>query len=158
MIKTIFIITFFVFVHLIGCNCSNPTGTFIPTDSTNTAIIMFENISTINLSTDEARIKNISIESDTIVLVVEYGGGCEKHDFKLFGFKYFLKSNPPQSDIFLSHNANGDLCKALLIDSLRFYLGPLKETYQFYYGYGNKGTILLRIYEPGKKEPLLPLT
>jgi hypothetical protein len=95
------------------------------------------------------------ISSDVLTLFVQYGGGCKPHDFRLFGSRRFLESYPVQADVFLSHNANGDACKALISDSLRFSLQRLKETYQMYYG--EKETILLRFHEPGKQEPLMPL-
>ena len=116
---------------------------------------MVDEIASSGLSTDEAKIGSAIISSDVLTLFVQYGGGCKPHDLKLFGSRRFLESYPVQANVFLSHNANGDACKALISDSLRFSLQRLKETYQMYYG--GRGTILLRLHEPGKQEPLLPL-
>jgi len=118
-------------------------------------IRMFGDASNIVISTDWAIIKQASILFDTLFLKVEYSGGCKKHKFKLYGYKYFLKSYPVQADIYLSHNAQNDPCRALITETLKFNLAPLKNNY--INTYGRKDPILLRIHEPGKQEPLLPL-
>ncbi|MBF8296735.1 MAG: hypothetical protein HW389_3280 [Bacteroidetes bacterium] len=155
MTNRFFIISFCVLIPLLGCSRFNPTDSSIQTDTTHTAIIMVDDLSSAGLATDNAQIKSAVISSDVLTVIAQYGGGCKQHDFKLFGSRRFLESYPVQADVVLSHNANGDACKALISDSLRFSLQRLKETFQMYYG--GRGTILLRLHEPGKQEPLLPL-
>ncbi len=134
-------------VILCPTGCSDPT---MQADSTPEPIILFEDVSTIDIKNDWAQIKEISISGDIVFLSVEYGGGCREHYFALFGLRYFLESNPPQAEIYLSHDANRDACKALLRRSLQFDLRPLREAYQFAYGGGR--ILYLRIYEPGRRE------
>jgi hypothetical protein len=155
MTNRFFIISFCVLIPLLGCSRFNPTDSSIQTDTTHTAIIMVDDLSSAGLATDNAQIKSAVISSDVLMVIAQYGGGCKQHDFKLFGSNRFLESFPPQADIVLSHNANGDLCKALITDTLRFSLIRLREVYQS--SYDSKGTLLLRLHEPGKPEPLFPL-
>ncbi|MGA3243992.1 MAG: hypothetical protein ABSE41_05195 [Bacteroidota bacterium] len=149
------IVFFFVFIPLMGCSRLNPTDSPIQNDTTHTAIIMVDDLSSAGLATDNAQIKSAFTSSDVLTIVEQHGGGCAVHEFKLFGSKLFFDSLPPQADIVLSHNAHGDLCKALITDTLWFSLLRLREVYQS--SYGNKGTLLLRLHEPGKQEPLSPL-
>ena len=149
------IISLCVFLILPGCDRFNPANPSLQNDTTYAAIIMVDDLFSAGLATDGAHIKSTSLSSDVLVLAVQYGGGCTHHDFKLFGSKLFLESNPPQVEIVLSHNENGDQCKALITDSLRFSLTRLRELYQS--SYGSKGTLLLRLHEPGMQAPLSPL-
>lgn len=118
-------------------------------------IILFEDIDQISLDPDPTYIRSAEVEMNKLKLKVDYAGGCEKHEFKLYGWKGISKSNPPQAEIFLSHDANGDACEALIIKDLTFDLTPLKLHYQM--NYKQNGPLLLRIYVPGATEPFEPL-
>jgi hypothetical protein len=133
-----------------GCRGVDPVRDDPPPD-----IIMFCDINDVMLFKDAASITGIWIRHDVIHLRVEYSGGCRPHDFILYGWCGFLKSNPAQAEIYLSHNANGDACEALITADLLFDLAPLRKTYQR--SYGPRGPILLRLHEPGATEPVLPL-
>jgi hypothetical protein len=148
------IVLFSVFIQLLGCSRLSPTDSSQQTDTTGVSIIMVDDLSTAGLAIDNAQIKSASLSSDVLTIVEQHGGGCAPHDFKLFGSKLFLESFPPQADIVLSHSAHGDLCKALITDTLRFSLARLREAYQS--SYGSRGTLLLRLHEPGKQEPISP--
>lgn len=118
------------------------------------SIIMFSD-SAFTFPKDGAKIEAIRIQGDLLTLEVAYGGGCKEHIFKLYGSKYFLKSNPPQTDVFLSHNSNGDMCDAWLRSTLSFDLYPLRKAY--INTFHDNGPLYLRIHEPGMQEPLYPL-
>ena len=79
---------------------------------------------------DPLTILAAGIEGDTIELSVRYGGGCEDHDFTLLAGRAFMESFPLQADVRLSHNANGDLCRALIFKDLQFDLEPLKKHFK----------------------------
>lgn len=79
------------------------------------------------------------IKGDILSLVVRYSGGCETHIFDLFADPRIMKSMPPQQNIVLKHDANGDKCRALITDTLSFDLSPIKI--------GDEGKIILRLYE-----------
>lgn len=102
---------------------------------------------------DPVTIEKIEIICDTLRLRVSYGGGCKTHTFTLYCSTFLYKSNPPQRDVWLSHDANGDNCEAYITEWLSFHLSPLRtEDYD---------SVLLRIYEfgyvYGKSEPIRPL-
>jgi hypothetical protein len=54
-----------------------------------------------------------SIIGDSLMLSVRYGGGCREHEFALETGP-ILKSLPPKQLISISHDANGDNCRALI--------------------------------------------
>jgi hypothetical protein len=145
LFKLIFISSIILLVS--GCIFRNPFEDNEDSNKKTEKIIIFENRNDVDIYTDPATIKDARIEDDQLKLKVSYGGGCEKHEFKLFGSRLFMESNPLQAAIYLSHNSNGDLCKALLSKELIFDISPLKETcLQMYV---NVDSIMLRIYEPG---------
>jgi hypothetical protein len=55
-----------------------------------------------------------------------------------------MESNPVQSPIAIRHNANGDMCRALLTRELRFDLTALRDAWRRSYQQRN-GTIILRL-------------
>ncbi len=87
-------------------------------------------------------IQSASIEGDTLVLEVAYGGGCEEHIFDLFWDGGFLESSPVQAQLQLTHGGEPDFCEAFIMETLRFDLTPLREAYERTYGDGDD--IILR--------------
>jgi hypothetical protein len=63
---------------------------------------------------------------DTLILEVQYGGGCETHDWKLSTNRLWLKSMPPKMNLHLEHDSHNDMCRALITEKLYFNLSPLK--------------------------------
>lgn len=61
-------------------------------------------------------------ESERLELRIHYSGGCEDHRFALWAAPGVQKSDPPQQDLFLVHDANGDACRSLIKDTLLFDL------------------------------------
>ncbi|MGV3708547.1 MAG: hypothetical protein ACO1Q7_06870 [Gemmatimonas sp.] len=56
----------------------------------------------------------------------------------------FLESFPVQARARISHNANGDMCKALLMHDLRMSLRPLADAYRARYRQEH-GSVLLSV-------------
>ncbi|PSQ98542.1 MAG: hypothetical protein BRD48_06860 [Bacteroidetes bacterium QS_9_68_14] len=83
-----------------------------------------------------------TLRTDTLTLRVQYGGGCEDHEFQLVADDAFMESNPVQAGVQLFHDGNGDTCEALLTETVRFNLEPLREQYEEMYGSGS-GIMLL---------------
>lgn len=83
-------------------------------------------------------IQGVDVKGDIISLVVTYSGGCKDHGFVLFADPRIMKSMPPQQNILLKHDANEDHCRALVTDTLRFDLSPIRI--------GNEGSIVLRMH------------
>ena len=108
----------------------------------------YENVS--DYQNDSYVFNNVELDGDILTIEVEYGGGCKEHIFSLFGSPGFMKSNPVQTDIMLSHDSNNDACKALITEKIVFNLTPLKEVWQQMYG--ESGTIIIHLQ--GFSEPI----
>jgi|JI6StandDraft_1071083.scaffolds.fasta_scaffold10416_6 hypothetical protein len=66
------------------------------------------------------------INGDTLLIEVQYGGGCEEHKFTLHTNKMWMKSLPPQLNLWLEHDSSNDMCRALLTETLKFDIKPLQ--------------------------------
>jgi len=98
-----------------------------------------------SLQLDDFDLKAITINNDTLFVDLVHGGGCREHFYDLFmSPSVFLESYPAQANLYLRHNANGDLCKALLHPKICFDLRPVAAQYfKFYQG---KDPIRLNVY------------
>jgi hypothetical protein len=81
---------------------------------------------------------------DTLVLSVTHGGGCRDHAYQLLAGTVWMESLPVQVAARLSHDANGDMCRALLSRDVKVNLTPLRDAYRRAYG-GTTGKIALRL-------------
>ena len=150
------LVIFLCCIALIGAKCNILGWGRSPNHSpSQDKIIMFSNRNTINLIKDRATISEPRIEGDCLKFKISYSGGCNEHDFWLYGSKAFLESNPVQVEVLLSHDGKNDACDAWLTEELEFDLTPLKTAYK--QAYRSEGKALLRIYEPGADEPFEPL-
>lgn len=122
--KTTVAIFSIIFIAL-SFGCSNgTTAPAIEDPAEMIKIVMFTDYNSIQLYTDSLTIEKIDVNKDTLQLLVSYGGGCKEHQFALYGSSVFPKSNPPQAVIYLSHNGNGDACKVLVTQEIKFNLEP----------------------------------
>lgn len=138
----------------LSCGLLDPRGSS-RIDPPADQIIVFTDINDLTLKTDTAALDSAAVVEDSLILIVAYGGGCKIHQFLLYGSSAILKSNPPQAEIYLSHDADNDLCEAYIHERLSFDLQPLKRSYQK--RFSNNGPLLLRIYPPGLDEPYMPM-
>lgn len=104
------------------------------------------------LPSDPLTIESLAVTGDTLVAKVSHGGGCSDHVFRLVISPAFMESFPVQTRARISHNANGDMCDALLRRDLRMNLRPLADVYRAQYRQ-QTGTVL--IYVIGANEPVL---
>jgi hypothetical protein len=75
---------------------------------------------------DRFRMDSAFVDDDFLFLHVSFSGGCRQHEFNLWK----LPPNalePPPVELMLSHDANDDMCEALLTEWLVFSLKPLRE-------------------------------
>jgi hypothetical protein len=79
---------------------------------------------------DRVEITAAAIEEDSLRLAVQYGGGCAEHRFALVFGDAWMESYPVQVSALLSHDANGDNCRALLTGRIAFSLVPLRDAYR----------------------------
>jgi hypothetical protein len=73
------------------------------------------------------RLKKAWIENNKLFLDVSWSGGCKEHSWELIFNGMIAKSLPPQATLYLKHNANGDMCKKLMLDTLCFSLKPMEQ-------------------------------
>lgn len=76
---------------------------------------------------DQVTIRDASIVGDSLTMLVSYSGGCKAHEFKVVASGAIMKSMPPQMNVVLSHNSNGDMCEALLTQDVTVGLNAIKQ-------------------------------
>jgi hypothetical protein len=101
---------------------------------------------------DRIVITDGEIAGRRLILQVEYLGGCGDHAFELYAPCDFHDADPPELDLFLSHDRSGDECADPVGQALAFDLGPLKDAYRRVYPEDSR--LVLRIHEPGAAEPV----
>ncbi len=151
--KRLLLVLSICLISLLGCDDPVPLET--PGIDLSNTVILFDDINSIKLEKDPLHITKTRIEKDSLIINIEYSGGCTKHDFKLFIGKWILKSNPPQAELYLSHNSNGDMCEAYIRREIKFDLTLFKNW--FANSMKLKGELILRIHEPGNNEPFKPM-
>jgi hypothetical protein len=87
-------------------------------------------------------VEGARIEKDTLHLRIWYAGGCAEHDFRLVAWNFILEARTLQTELLLAHNANGDSCKAIIKETLRFDISPLRAHFHKIFG-PEPGTVLL---------------
>lgn len=93
---------------------------------------------------DPLTVEAARIVGDSLVATVAHGGGCRDHEYRLVISTTWMESFPVQVPARISHNANGDVCKALLRREVRVSLAPLAQAYRDAYKQTN-GSISLRL-------------
>ena len=67
-----------------------------------------------------------TVRGNTLTIDLQHGGGCAEHEYELIMSPgAFLESFPVQASLYLRHNANGDVCRALIRKQLTFDLTPI---------------------------------
>jgi hypothetical protein len=85
---------------------------------------------------DAIEIVAASVEAPLLRVTVRFGGGCERHDVDLVAWSGWRESFPVQVGVALTHDAHGDMCRALLTREFTFDLTGLREAYVDAYGDG----------------------
>jgi hypothetical protein len=141
MEKSFLIVLTFIYF---GCHSMDPFASSEVVDK----VIIIEDPFSFNrdsIEIDDFKINEIYINADLLTLNVSYGGGCKEHTFQLYATRGIYKSNPPQADVFLSHNGHGDFCEAYISENIKFDLSPMHAP------------VYLRIHLYRASEPLYPL-
>ncbi|MCA9649345.1 MAG: hypothetical protein H6712_19875 [Myxococcales bacterium] len=98
---------------------------------------------------DRFQIRGARFEGDQLVVEVEYGGGCQRHDFRVLWNGAVRRSNPPQADFLLTHDGHADPCRMILHETLRIDmldLPPLVLTLRD--GFGGEQQLRYRLPPP----------
>lgn len=69
---------------------------------------------------DAYTVRSAALDGDTLRAVVRYSGGCEDHTFERRS-----QSDGQRAELWFVHDANGDLCEALVTDTLVSEVGVL---------------------------------
>lgn len=99
----------------IGCRTQKD---MIEKQQTNSNIQLVAVIGETNLPTDMVNVTNVKVVGNKMLIDISYSGGCAEHEFKLNGSPMIAKSLPPIRAIQLIHNANGDKCKKMIMQTL----------------------------------------
>lgn len=83
-----------------------------------------------NQKSDSYKIISVEIERNFMIIEVTYSGGCETHEFSLYGNEAITRSIPPNRSLQLVHKSNGDMCKALVTEKLKFSISILAQNYE----------------------------
>ena len=85
-------------------------------NSINSCPDLIQNVNLEDFPMDIYGINEIVLDENELFINVNYGGGCEDHIFKLVMESNFCGTPPVYYYFYLSHNANNDLCEALITE------------------------------------------
>jgi len=94
-------------------------------------------LDTTRYGTDKFEANNVRVKGDTLFIDAEYSGGCKDHVFTARHNGNYMKSLPPQLNVYVDHNANGDGCRELIRETIAFDLSGCRV--------GKTGTLILLI-------------
>ncbi len=61
---------------------------------------------------DSLTVEAAEAHGSTLLVQYSHGGGCETHEYAVCFVDRVLASDPPQFELRILHNANGDTCRA----------------------------------------------
>ena len=94
-------------------------------------------LDTTHYGRDSFEANNVRVSGDTLFIEVEYSGGCKEHVFTARHHGNYMKSMPPQLNLFVDHQGNGDSCRELVRRTIAFDLKSCRV--------GKSGTLILLI-------------
>ena len=115
-----------------------------PNGDLQTRILLVPAVNSSVWMSDALTVGNVAIDGDTLRVTVTYGGGCQRHALQPIAETTWLESYPVQVYARISHNASGDVCRALITRTLHVDLSPLKDRYRETYQ-TTSGRIALRL-------------
>lgn len=133
---------------IISCNDNSPGQQFIPGDDNMIVKLSCKSIiiseSQYNLAeTNEFIVNDFYIEGDSLLIELQYGGGCGPVSAELFTDGLFMESNPVQLNVILTFT-DDDPCEMLVKKKFCFDLSNLATYYNDSYQ-TTEGTIILNI-------------
>jgi hypothetical protein len=123
-----------ILIALPACGeTTSPNGSWADPDTWAGQLVVTEDVEASRWPNDPVTISAATVRSDSLELSVQFGGGCRDHEFGLITNGVFAESYPVQTWVRLAHDANNDMCRALLSRTLRFDLSPLRRLYNSSY-------------------------
>lgn len=111
-------------LFILSCTAINKSGALIiPEDAKDLRIV---NRGEFSQKSDPINIKFVQQSGDYLVFDVSYSGGCADHTFDLVSMGAFSATYPPEVEISLKHNKNGDGCRSVIDQKLYFNINELK--------------------------------
>lgn len=121
-------ITLFVLsVVLLSCGTSKNATKNEHSDSTikPKETMITATIGEFNKTSDPMTISSVKIEGNLMLIEVTYSGGCGEHTFQMIGSSMIAKSLPPIRSIQLTHKANKDECRKMIIQTIKVDISAL---------------------------------
>lgn len=108
-----------------------------------------------DIKSDPFTMTEVTIDGAVMRIKVNYAGGHKDHDFTLYWSGDVKTSDPPQADLYLKHNAHGDMAEALLMKTLKFNLANMIRpvVITVHTDHGGKDTVTLSPPAGGVDEP-----
>jgi hypothetical protein len=94
-------------------------------------------LDTTRYGADSFKTNKLRVSGDTLFIEAEYSGGCKEHVFTARHNGNYMKSMPPQLNLYVDHQGNGDGCRELIRETIAFDLKNCKV--------GKTGTLILLI-------------
>lgn len=71
---------------------------------------------------DLFEIQSAKIVGNTLLMVVNFSGGCAEHKFNFVGSPMIMKSLPPKRSVKLIHDKNNDSCRSIVTKTIEIDL------------------------------------
>jgi hypothetical protein len=113
--------------------------------------VVFVDDPVVDLPADPATIESAAVRGDRLVLALAYEGGDGPHAFALSTTGVFRDADPPEADVYLQHDRQGDEGREVVREDRAFDIWGLKAAYLRAYPDGTR--LLLRLYAPGASQP-----
>ena len=110
-----------------------------------------------SMASDSVVIQQAVVQGDLLRLTIVYQGRCQWHEFTMYTMEGFFSTDPPQVDMFLSHDSHGDHCTDQVSRVLAFDLTLLRSEYCHNWIIRRcTGTVVLNILAPGGEHLVRP--
>ena len=77
------------------------------------------------MQSDVLTLNEARVIDNRLMVSVSYSGGCADHGFTFVSSSVVTLSNPPGIEVYVLHDAGGDLCEAYLTEEISVDLTPL---------------------------------
>ena len=128
----------FLYIHLLFfVSCEKSSINFCPD--------VIEGVNLTDFPMDEFGVNEIELIEDELLINVTYGGGCENHDFKMIlNDELPIDGGGQQIQILsLSHDANNDVCYALILEhELCFNISSIENDGVLYFSHADSLYVL----------------
>ena len=122
--KQLIIIVFLTYL-LFFASCSD-VNVVLETQCPKYVELNFSNYNSLNI--DPITIISTKVNGDILELTLQYGGGCQEHQVDLALIQPECGTPPlPPPTFEVRHNANGDVCKALITNEYSFNISGIRE-------------------------------